>query len=393
MLAPGIIDHQHMQLERDSARVPVDQGDDRGPRQPILQVNLERGWRGGENQVFLLQIGLDPGEFQSDVLCRAGDQLAKRLCDAGQRTIPLRAGRFFRLRAAREIRQWALAHPDGIIHAHTSEGHGCACLALTGLHNRLLVTRRVDFPLKRGFIARRKYVGSVWRYIAISQAVGRVLITGGVDPARVTVIPDGVPPPVPGESDFDRSALRASLDLPADKLVVTCCAALVAHKGHRVLIDAWRLLEPRFPNACLLIVGSGPERGALEQQAHGLSRIRFAGWRDDMPRIWRISHLAVQPSLEEGLCSSLIDAQMRNVPIVASRAGGIGEVVVDGGSGILCPPGNERALADAVAELFTNVRRHTAMAGYYPPGGHPMSEKRMTDQHAEFYRASCLASR
>ncbi len=336
--------------------------------------------------MFLLQRGLDTEGFDSEVLCRSDEQLTRRLADVGQRTIEVRAGRFFRLRAAAIIRTWARTHPVGIIHAHTSEGHGCAALALTGLANPLVVTRRVDFRMKRGVIARWKYVGSVDHYIAISQAVGRVLMDGGVDPARITVIADGVLPPEPDEAALDRPALLRSLDLPPTARVITCCAALVAHKGHRVLIDAWQRIERRFPDIFLLLVGSGPELGALEQQADGVPRIRFAGWRDDMPAIWRITHIAVQPSLEEGLCSSLIDAQMRNVPVVASRAGGIAEVVIDGGSGILCQPGDPVALSAALSAVLTDEQRHAAMASYHPPGRHPLDVQRMIGRHAAFYR-------
>jgi glycosyltransferase involved in cell wall biosynthesis len=316
-------------------------------RPVVLHLDTERGWRGGQNQVYLLHRGLVRAGWNSQLVARAGEPLALR-CQAEKLPVTTVArGPLFNLRAALAAR----ACRPALLHAHASAAHGIALLAARA-GTPVVVTRRVDFALKTGFFARRKYGSRVTRFVAISRAVAGVLERGGVPAERITVINSGVEP---------QAAVPDRRGLPESRLLVLCAAALVAHKGHRHLLEAWRDIATRVP-ASLLIAGSGELDAELRAQAADIPHVHFLGWRDDLAALWASVDLTVQASLEEGLGTALIDAQLAGLPVVATTAGGIPEVVADGVSGLLVPPADPDALAAALLRVLTDAALRARLA-------------------------------
>lgn len=351
------------------------------PALRVLHVNTERGWRGGENQVYLLHRGLVATGVDSTVLCRGGESLAARLTaeDLPLATIP--SGPLFTARTAWAIR--AAASQGTIIHVHASAAHSAGRLGVSGTSAPLIVTRRVDFPLKRGVIARWKYGRRVTRFVAISQAVAGVLTRGGVDPAWVVVIPSaGQEPAPPGTTS---PLTKAALGVPEDHLVVLCAAALVEHKGHHHLLEAWRRLEARGLRASLLLAGIGEHEADLRAYASGLANVRFLGWRDDLPRLFALTDLFALASLEEGLGSVLIDAQLAGLAVVATTAGGIPEVVAHGVSGLLVPPADPTALAEALDQLLADPALRTRLAAGARANGRMFLADTMVQRYQDLY--------
>jgi glycosyltransferase involved in cell wall biosynthesis len=131
-------------------------------------------------------------------------------------------------------------------------------------------------------------------------------------------------------------------------------AQLIERKGHRVLMRALQRLPSR-EGFTILCFGQGPLREALEQEARdqGLGEVlRFAGFRKDLQRWMGGLDGLVHPALMEGLGVSLLQASAAGVPVIASRAGGMPEAVRDGENGLLVPPGDDAALADALRRLI-----------------------------------------
>ena len=354
---------------------------------PILHVDTERGWRGGQNQVYLLHRGLVAAGAPSTVLCRAGEPLAERLAAEGLPFLTVPLGFAFNLRAAALIRRHAVA--GAVIHAHASAAHGLALLGVVGTKAPLLVTRRLDFALKPGSIARWKYGPRVTRFIAISQAVARILMAGGVAARQVTLIPDGVEPPSGGSPPLPSTTIRTSSGGyrqvgPAP--IVLCAAAFADHKGHRHLLEAWRLIEARGVPGELHLAGKGEREADLRAQAAGLRRVKFLGWIDDLPTRWAGVTLAVLASVEEGLGSVLIEAQLAGVPVVATTAGGIPDVVAHGFSGLLVPPGNPVALADALERLLRHPAERARLANGAVRQAQGFLAEIMVAKHLALYR-------
>jgi glycosyltransferase involved in cell wall biosynthesis len=161
-----------------------------------------------------------------------------------------------------------------------------------------------------------------------------------------------------------RDTLPTELRIEPDAPVVTVVAALRAPKGHQIAIRAWTDVIASVPEAHLLIVGDGPERQALEQAAAegGVGhRVLFLGARGDVPRLLRASALVALPSLTEALPTSLIEAAACGRAAVGTRVGGVPEVIEHGRTGLLIPPGDPAAFADAVVTLLTDTERRHAM--------------------------------
>jgi len=121
------------------------------------------------------------------------------------------------------------------------------------------------------------------------------------------------------------------------------------------LLDAWPGVLEKCPQARLILLGQGAEKARLQDQVRrlGLSEsVRFAGFRADLLHFLGHADLLVHPAVREGLGISLLEAQAAGLAIVASRAGGIPEAVVDDMSGVLVPPQDASALAGAITELL-----------------------------------------
>jgi len=245
------------------------------------------------------------------------------------------------------------------VHAHDPHAVGAAALAaLVAPAERRVATRRVDFAL-HGAPSRWKYRRFA-RVVAVSQAIAAVLDRAGLERQRLRVVYEGVPPrpPQPG----GREALRA-LGLPEDALVVGNVAALTDHKDHATLIDAAADVVARVPHARFLVLGEGELRTVLETRIRerGLEgKFVLAGFRRDVDALLPIFDVFCLSSHMEGLGTSLLDAMMYGVPVVATIAGGIPEAVEDGVSGRLVPPRQPRCLADALVELLPDEQRRRA---------------------------------
>jgi glycosyltransferase involved in cell wall biosynthesis len=171
------------------------------------------------------------------------------------------------------------------------------------------------------------------------------VVHNGIDTRYFTPSMDGTPTPFP-----------ADLGLQGSRPVVTVLAALRDFKGIRHVVGGWPEVLRRYPDARLLLVGSGPEDPALRAQvdAAGLAgSVVFAGMRSDVPEVLRASDVVVLPSIYgENLPTVLMEAGACGRPVVASDVGGISDIVVDGETGVLVPPGDDARVAAAVLRLL-----------------------------------------
>jgi glycosyltransferase involved in cell wall biosynthesis len=205
--------------------------------------------------------------------------------------------------------------------------------------------------------------------VAMSRAIRAEFLDAGIPPERAVLIPHGVDtarfrPAAAGE----RSALRTRLGLPSDASIAVYTGRLLRGKGLEVLIDAFAAVAAADPRARLLIVGSGAGQplsieASLQAQveAAGLApRVSLVGRVDSVQDYLRASDVFVFPSLFEALGLSLLEASACGLPAVASRTGGIVDVVEDGASGRLVEPGSAAALAEALTGLLDDPARRSA---------------------------------
>ena len=188
-------------------------------------------------------------------------------------------------------------------------------------------------------------------------------------PKKYTYIYNGIDVDALARRRVDGVAMRKKLGIGQEDFVAISVGRLVPVKGYHYLIETIRLLCRDIANIQLLLVGDGSERKTLESQAEreGLSSyIKFIGLRRDIPEILSCADVFLLSSLNEGFGLVLVEAMAMSLPIVATRVGGIPEVVEDGKTGILVAPGNPQAMADAVERIYHNRQwgRELGWAGY-----------------------------
>lgn len=158
------------------------------------------------------------------------------------------------------------------------------------------------------------------------------------------------------EEGWSRGELPGDIEpVSSHTRIIGSVGRLEPVKGHAYLLEAFATVASHFPQLLLVLVGDGPLRTALQGLAARLgiaSRVRFLGWREDVPALLHAFDLFAFPSLNEGMGRGLVEAMAAGLPIVAFRAGGIPEVLGEGEAGLLVEAGNAAALAHGIARLL-----------------------------------------
>ncbi len=282
-------------------------------------------------------------------------ELSRRASDAGVARvveIPMRSE--FDLPSVVRVAAHLSASRADVMQFHDARAVTIGGLAgtMAGFRNRF-ASRRLDYRLR-----------SVWKWryladavIAVSRAVGEIVVADGIPADRVRVVYDAVDPSrVEGG---DREATRKALGLAEDACVFLCPGAFTGQKGHDFLLGAMAAVTTAVPAARLLLAG----KGELEEEMRRLARslglrcdaedrdapVRFLGWRDDVNDLLAASDVFVMASRNEGLCSASLEAMWVGLPVVATRAGGLPEAV--GEAGCLVPVGDVDSLAREMIRL------------------------------------------
>jgi len=323
----------------------------------IAHIDTEASWRGGEQQVFSLMEGLALHGHSNVAVVKKGSVLASRLKGARglvSRLIEISPWGEWDLLAG--VRLGAMLKKEGVhmAHAHTGHAVSLAALARKSFGLPFVVTRRVDFHLSKNMLSAWKY-RQASHVIAISNKVRDVLLQDSIPSEKISVVRSGVDlkrfktiKPIPKEN----------LGLNPNGVVVGQVAALAPHKDQSTFLKAISHLRDRVPGLQVVIVGEGPLREELENLSSALELhyiVRFTGFREDSLSILKSFDVFCLSSKDEGLGTSILDAMALGVPVVATRAGGIPEMVMDGESGYLAPPQDPRALADVLYQAVVDV--------------------------------------
>lgn len=258
----------------------------------ILHVDTGRLMRGGQHQALYLIEGLAERGHTCTLLAPGGSEPARAAAERGFEVRPLSLPSL-----------WRLSRACDIVHAHSARAHTLAALAGAP---RLVVSRRVAFPLKRGRLSRWKYSRAA-HFLAVSDHVKRTLLAADVPPEKVSVVYDGVPLLQPSQG------------------------------GSTVVAPATN--DPRKGSAL-----------ALEAAARAGVALHFSA---DLMRDLEDAGLFVYVTYEEGLGSAVLLAMAAAVPVVASRVGGLPEAVEHGVTGLLAENSAE-AIAAAIRSLLDN---------------------------------------
>lgn len=301
---------------------------------------------------------LDPGVPVTTVdgLCRGGGPAAN-------------------VRAARELRKLAEARRPAIVHTHTAKAGALGRWAARRAGVRAVVhtfhghvlSGYFPRPVSRLFVEiERRLAARTDVLLAVSERVRDELLDLGVGrPEQWRVVPVGLDLEPIASSRLEKPFARRFLDLPLRGPAVGIVGRLVPVKDHATFLDAAARIAAARPDATVVVAGDGELRASLERRAAGLGplarRIRFLGWVHDLPSLYRALDVVVLSSTQEGTPVALIEAQAAARPVVATRVGGVAEVVRDGEGGVLVRSGDAVAMADAVLGLLADPDRAVAM--------------------------------
>lgn len=254
-----------------------------------------------------------------------------------------------------------------LVHTHLvhADVHGQEAARIARVPHRVSSRHNTD-PFRRRTAVRLlddRALRTVGRVIAISRAVARFTVeVEGADPSVVRTVPYGLDRPPTAAADRDRA--RRRLGVPDDAAVVGAVARAVPQKGLDVLLRAAPRVLAEHPGARLVVVGDGPLRRGLERLAERLgiaSSVRFTGWVDDAADLMPAFDLVAVPSRWEGLGLVALEAMAAGRAVVASRVDALEEVVEDGRTGLLVPPEQPGAVADAIGSLLAEPARAAAL--------------------------------
>lgn len=280
-----------------------------------------------------------------------GDQCAER----GIEILDLAMSGMFDVVSALRLAHFAKKWNADLLHGHSQRGTNYAVWAARW-------SGRPSVGTAHSTNAYSRFKGAT-RVICVSDAVRDFLLSKNLPAEKLLRIHSGVHDLAP--SAPSRSTARAMLGLDDGQLVLGMVARFVKDKGHAVAVKA--LAQVQHANAILLLAGDDNNAcaGELRQliDSMGLThKVRFLGQRSDVDVVYAACDLALAPSYREALSLSLIEAASLGVPAVASKIGGIPEVVENGLNGLLFPAGDSLALADAINSLVENPERRTQMS-------------------------------
>ncbi len=334
----------------------------------LLYVISNLGIGGAEKMLFEVISRLDRRRFLPRVVnLRGRQEYVSRLESLGIRVDLLGAGDRPALRTLTELTGIIRGFQPDLIHAWLYKSIQLARLGKLFAGNPPVISSpRTNYRIfTRAFLAIDRWLKGLDRLvIAESQATADFLVEGQrYDRHKVRVIRNGVDLTRFKFSQESRAKKRMELGLrlgldpqEAHQTVIGLAAGRIdRNKGYHLLLAALRELEAGgVRDLKIVLAGTGPEREALAQQCSefGLGdRFIWLGQRDDVPELLSAADLFIHPSLVEGLPNAILEASAASLPVVAAAADGTREVVIDGQTGILVPPGEVTPLASAIAAL------------------------------------------
>ncbi len=310
----------------------------------VLQINSERGWRGGERQTLLTALGLRERGHEVELLVRAGGALEARAQAEGLPTHAAQSTVEFAVWLARQASRY------DVLHVQTANVLAWALLAKPMHRRPIIFSRRTSFPVK-GFsgFSRLKWTCTDVR-VAISEAAASAMREMGLS---VHVIPSAVPAVVPNPARVQEFLARENLF--GCRLVGTA-AALSPEKNPVTLIRAAAQVCAQHPDVVFVHWGAeGAAADAARQAIQDLGlgdRYRLLGFESGVEQLYPALAVFVMASRHEALGSSVLDAMAQSVPVVATQAGGLMELLAEG-RGLLSATDDASGLARHIGEVLS----------------------------------------
>jgi glycosyltransferase involved in cell wall biosynthesis len=327
----------------------------------ILITNSTDIFGGGEDYVLTLATHLQRRGHAVWVSALPDHLLLQKCARNDIDTIPVQYTGMARVfTVASQLRREMRSRKVDIVHSNANYDRTCAALSCAGTHRVHIATVHSAHSIQHNLTHWLRNQYGVDHFIAVAEAVRDVLIhKDRIAPARITVIPNGVPPNDEGH-EARRHEVRRQLGIPEQTVVIGNVARLVTFKGHRYLLDAVAALAHRTSNVLVLIAGDGELRTSLEEQVLRLgigSAVRFLGFQENVRELYHAFDIYCQPSIEraeEAFPIAVLDAMATALPVVATRVGGVPSMVQNDITGFIVAPEDAAGLAESLLRLCTD---------------------------------------
>jgi len=326
----------------------------------ILHFSSAKTWRGGEQQIIYLFEELQQKQLQQWIFCVKGSALAN-YCQ--QQNIPhFTYQKRFSINPLVGLQLKKLSHQLAIdlIHLHDAHSHTFGYIsAILGNKTPFVLSRRVDFPVKNNWFSYQKYNHpSIKKIISVSHNVQQILAPAIQDSTKLQVIHSGID--TTRFNFTNQQILRQAYNISENTIIIANVAAIAPHKDYFTFVDTAAILLKESPNLTFrfFIIGAdGGEAASIRKYIETkkiANHVILTGFRKDMAQILPEVAIFLFTSKEEGLGTSVVDALACGIPVVATNAGGVPEIIQDGENGFLAPIRNARLLAKKVNYLLAN---------------------------------------
>ena len=324
----------------------------------ILHITESSSWSGGAAQALYLARELRALGHANIIACPLGGDLWAKAAAEGFVTKHFQPRRDYDIRTALALARFIDEEKPDVLQAHHPKAHAMGLLAkfFAGHKPVFVFTRRVSHPIVKGFFPRLKYTSRlIDGCIAVADSVRGQLIAYGLKPEKVRTIYSGTDPARFSPRPPDLGIIQ-ELSLPGLP-VVMLVGNFSEHKGQHVLIRAAKTLRGRGLDFMLVFAGRGTDSQELKIlcRAAGLppENCRFLGLRSDVERLLSVAAVSVNAAIKgEALSGSIRESLAMGVPAVASDISGNAEIVKEGVTGLLFPPGDSAALADRLEKVL-----------------------------------------
>jgi len=321
----------------------------------ILHTEWSDGLGGQEKRVLAEASGLAGRGHHVVIACREHARIKEEAKKAGLavHTFPLRKP--YDIGSIMGLTRFIRENKFDVVNTHSGVDSWIGGLAARLARTPVLArTRHLNIPLKRSILNFIHYLPDI--YITCGENMRDNLIGKCGFPAGKVVSIPSAPDPLFSNVTKNRAA-RTKYGLDMDSQVITYVGILRSVKGHEVTFRAVKTVVESSPNAKFFIVGDGPRKAALQDYVNDLNvsdHVIFSGFVDDVAEVYSFTDAAVLSSWSEGLPQSLLQAMASGVPVVATRVGGVPEVVVHEKTGILVEAGDHEALARGIIRILND---------------------------------------
>ncbi len=327
----------------------------------VIHISTAASWRGGEQQLAYLVRALSEMGVNQEVLCRKDAPFADYCRKMNIRYMEFNNTGSLNVHAAWILTRRCKTRHNCLVHCHDSHAHSIAYIAALLFRNKspVIVHRRVDFPVGKSFFSKTKYNHpAIARYICVSGAIRDILIPSLRFPEKAVVIHSGIDLERFANTE-DNHTLRKEFGLSGKHILIGNIAALAPHKDYYTFVQTASILINKKPELRFFIIGDGPEMNSIKYYVSGLgleNKVFFTGFRKNIPELIKELNVLLLTSKTEGLGTTILDAFAGGLPVVATRAGGIPEIVEHRKTGLLAKVGCASELADMV-EMILNKKQ------------------------------------